>query len=393
MSVNLFWRSFRDSTPPRQQNNKLDNGGTIGRSDSNNFVVYDPENFASRHHARIFIHQGAWYIEDTSSAGTIINNQIQLHKGQTHLIKHGDVLTIGECDIELHFDHQTTPPTPPHQKQANQSHNQNSAPGSTFDISDFFTDMKPKRPQNQQSDNQCVKPPNIPFTHITDAIQNQNEEKSNVENSELDEVTPKNNSNLENHEDTMALRAFLSELNLDPNELIGRNKTDIMRVAGILLRTLTEGMMDVLKSREEVKSQFHMDTTQIQNASNNPLKFSIDSTDAMAKMLKQEEGYMDPIKSANEAVNDARAHQLAMLSGLEATILATINAFDPKELQKEFDRNMGFTLSKSSKYWHHFQEEYEKIASSTQTTSNNLFSQEFKAHYEKQIREFKTTRT
>lgn len=188
----------------------------------------------------------------------------------------------------------------------------------------------------------------------------------------------------DNGQDTIALRAFLKELGVDPSQLIGQNKVEVMRVAGVVMRTLTEGMMGVLSARDSVKSQFDMDRTQIKQSKNNPLKFSSSPQEAMAKMLTQELGYMDPVSSANEAVDDAKAHQFAMISGLNAAIDSTIAAFDPKVLKREFD--VDFSLSKNSKYWDLYVERFKKIAKSAQNDSNNIFTEHFKENYQQQIR-------
>ncbi len=441
MSINLTWRSFQGSAPLQQQNISLTNdGGTLGRATDNQFIIYDPEQFASRYHARIFVEQGLWYIEDTSSTGTLINDNIELFNGQSHQLRHGDILSIGECDIELQIVHQPSVQAEPlTEPQAAAVVNQPPTASGSFNIDDFFNDGSAPAPIQQaapqaEPEAKQVQRTNMPYMSTSDAIlppepiandnneitddaidaiddafdldslfssqsevpqqqQPQPEEADNIQLPEAEPVvqTPIVQAPAEKptlNDDTIALRAFLSELNINPQELIGQNKADVMRVAGVILRTLTQGMMEVLQARSSVKTHFQMDTTQIQSARNNPLKFSTDSTEAMAHMLKQEKGYMDPIESAEEAVNDAKAHQMAMVSGLDAAIAATISAFDPEQLEKEFDQDSGFTFSKKSKYWQHFHEKFKQIADEAESTSNSQFSQQFRQHYEAQIRQF-----
>jgi type VI secretion system protein len=448
LSVNLTWRSFQEGAPLHHQTINLDSsGGTLGRATDNHFVIYDPEQFASRYHARIFIHQGAWYIEAMSSAGTMVNNDIELFKGQSHPLRHGDILSIGECEIDLQIIQQPQV-NPQHLQEpapnpwANQKVDQPVAAGS-FNIDDFFSDGAPPPqeviPQDPQTP-EVIQPPNIPYMNTSDAILSpelssdnntdaiddafdfdnlfspapepaqveptsqqapqqaqQNQEPSSAPNTTDLDAQPITGKPIDDkpidtkpgsNEDTVALRAFLKELNIAPQELIGQNKEDVMRVAGVILRTLTQGMMEVLQARSSVKSHFQMDTTQIQSARNNPLKFSVDSTDAMAHMLKQDKGYMDPIESAEEAVNDAKAHQMAMVSGLDAAIQSTIASFEPNQLEKEFNKEVGFTFSKKSKYWEHFHQKFKQIADEAESTSNSQFSEQFRQHYEAQIKTF-----
>ncbi len=415
MSLSLVWQSFRNARPPQQQAINLDErGGSLGRAVDNAFVVSDPERFASRYHARILASDGQYYIEDTSASGTLINNNIELLDGQSHLLHHGDILTIGECDIEVQI-HQLpnmppqdlTDPTGAHPPAQWSSESETHPPvdEGTFDIDDFFNGgteyQEPSPVQVVSSPNLanadvngafCPIPPNPNANAIDDAfdLENLMSEPAHVHaqpaNSQPIQTSQDPESQMNLDQDTVAIRAFLAELNIEPTDFIGQSKVDVMRVAGVILRTLTQGMMEVLQARSSIKKHFNMDTTQIKRVRNNPLKFSATSTEAMTHMLKQEKGYMDPIESAEEAVNDAKAHQMAMVSGLNAAIESTIAAFDPTRLEKEFDQDTGFTFSKKSKYWQCFHDKFKHIADEVESSSNNLFSQQFRQHYEQQIR-------
>src|SRR3974390_2688632 len=48
-------------------------GGRIGRAGSNEWVLPDAERFMSGHHAAIEHRGGYWYVVDTSSNGTYLN--------------------------------------------------------------------------------------------------------------------------------------------------------------------------------------------------------------------------------------------------------------------------------------------------------------------------------
>ena len=49
-------------------------GGSIGRVDSNDWVLPDPERFVSSRHAAISCEDGVWYLQDTSTNGTFHND-------------------------------------------------------------------------------------------------------------------------------------------------------------------------------------------------------------------------------------------------------------------------------------------------------------------------------
>jgi len=48
-------------------------GGSIGRLESNDWALPDPEKFVSSRHALLSYDGGAFYVEDTSTNGTFIN--------------------------------------------------------------------------------------------------------------------------------------------------------------------------------------------------------------------------------------------------------------------------------------------------------------------------------
>jgi type VI secretion system protein len=77
-------------------------GGTIGRSRDNDWVLPDPERIVSSHHARILYDRGGYYIEDTSSNGTYLNqSDAPLPQGQPVELNHGDTLYIGQYEIHV----------------------------------------------------------------------------------------------------------------------------------------------------------------------------------------------------------------------------------------------------------------------------------------------------
>jgi type VI secretion system protein len=77
-------------------------GGTLGRSRDNDWVLPDPQSIVSGYHARIIYEQGTYYIEDSSTNGTFLNQtDTPLPKGQPVALDHGDILYIGDYEIQV----------------------------------------------------------------------------------------------------------------------------------------------------------------------------------------------------------------------------------------------------------------------------------------------------
>ncbi len=98
--------------------------------------------------------------------------------------------------------------------------------------------------------------------------------------------------------------------------------------------------MDVLQSRQRIKDEFRMDMTTLKPTPNNPLKFSANVDDALHNLLvKRNAAYLGPVEAFEDAFDDVRNHQMAMLAGVRVAFEATLKAFDPERLQQEFEKH------------------------------------------------------
>jgi type VI secretion system protein len=77
-------------------------GGTIGRSADNDWVLPDPQRYVSAHHARVQFREGHFYLQDVSTNGVYVNDDMEPlgKRGSTgYRIENGDVLRIGDYHI------------------------------------------------------------------------------------------------------------------------------------------------------------------------------------------------------------------------------------------------------------------------------------------------------
>src|SRR6202047_4867253 len=52
-------------------------GGTIGRSRDNDWVLPDPMRYVSAHHARVQFREGHFYLQDVSTHGVYVNDDME----------------------------------------------------------------------------------------------------------------------------------------------------------------------------------------------------------------------------------------------------------------------------------------------------------------------------
>src|ERR1700756_3573752 len=77
-------------------------GGTIGRSADNDWVLPDPLRYVSAHHARVQFREGHFYLQDVSTNGVYVNDDMEplAKRGSGgYRLANGDVLRMGEYHI------------------------------------------------------------------------------------------------------------------------------------------------------------------------------------------------------------------------------------------------------------------------------------------------------
>lgn len=169
---------------------------------------------------------------------------------------------------------------------------------------------------------------------------------------------------------------------------------ELARDFGRILRVVVAGLMDVLQARQRLKSEFRIEMTMFRQADNNPLKFSANVDDALHNLLvKRNAAYLGPVAAFEDAFDDVRNHQLAILAGVRVAFESMLAEFDPERLQAEFDRQLqkGGLLSGPAKrrYWELYREKIRDMVTDADRTFSDLFGNEFARAYEEQLKRLK----
>jgi type VI secretion system FHA domain protein len=187
--------------------------------------------------------------------------------------------------------------------------------------------------------------------------------------------------------DLAALAGVLRGAGLDPADVT----PELAETFGRIIRVVVAGVMDVLRSRQQIKDEFRMRMTRFRPAENNPLKFSANVDDALHNLLvKRNPAYLGPVEAFDDAFADLRKHQIAMLAGMRVAFESMLAEFDPERLQQEFDRqlNKGLVPAKL-RYWDLFRERRDEIVKDPDASFRRLFGEEFARAYEEQLKQLK----
>jgi type VI secretion system protein ImpI len=179
--------------------------------------------------------------------------------------------------------------------------------------------------------------------------------------------------------------AFLRAAGVDPAAV----PADTAAVLGHIMRSVVQGLIEVLRARSEIKSQFRLALTQVKVSENNPLKFAANAEDALNTLFgRQSAAYLKPKDAFDDAFDDVRFHQVAMLAGVRAGFDSIMSRFDPVQLQESFAKRGArglFGGASKAKYWELYEERFRELTADSDDTFRRLFGEEFAREYERQL--------
>jgi len=166
-----------------------------------------------------------------------------------------------------------------------------------------------------------------------------------------------------------------------------------MRLVGELLRATVQGALDLLAARAVAKRTFGATPTLLQTVrANNPLKFSPDADVALAHLLgPPQRGFIAPLEAVDEAFDDLRRHEIAVLAGTRAAVQAVLARFDPAALESRMEPDAMWDnllpASRKARLWEQFGQRYAQAMLQSEGDFDSLFRRAFVKAYEAQVEE------
>ena len=362
----------------------LEEGGTIGRSLENDWILPDPDRFISGKHATVDFQSGAYYLADVSSNGVYINDEEEpLGKGNPRRLFDGDRLRMGDFEFLVSLDEGQDLAMPPATlPTVVPDHIEQLVPEEEID-----TGMQLLDEEELTGDNEFQ---SALFGKKADKLKPEDDEK--VDKGDNPFVAKEE---IEVRETEVLLDAFLGGLGISRSELHpSTDPEELMINAGKVLNELVEGITNLLLARANVKSTFRLDQTTVLPRHNNPIKLSENPTDSLKQLLVGKEGeYLGPVDAVREVCRDLKFHHDAMLEAMTRAFLEFTDRFDPDELRENFDRTLNkkpmFATMNQLKYWQLYCDLYPIMTQQGSGQLPHQFGEEFVRAYEKQIAEYK----
>lgn len=423
MSLCLTITSYHKITPGQCSEKSMNQGSmAIGRSSDNDWVLPDPERLVSSQHCVIQYKEGRYYLTDNSTNGVeLVKAGIRMRRGNSEPLQDGELIRIGDYEIQARIDFNVQAvdsqpfagdspnsfealmgavankpaPVPVIAPQFQGASSMDTLP----DLFDFLSPTAvppPTVPDHVPSEQHDFRPP-TPVTL----------EKPVVSGSVIPEdwdlfgdapapvapppapviQPPPAVEPVANTQQPDLLQAFLRGAGLDQLRLDKAQAEAQMENIGRSYRLMVEGLIDVLRARASLKGEFRMQQTMIQPAENNPLKFAPNADEALLLLLRHgNQAFMAPDLAVRDSFNDLRAHQLAVMAGVEAAIKHLLTRFEPAQLEERMGKPGGlssiFNGSRQAQYWQQFTELYSNISREAQEDFQDLFGREFSRAYE-----------
>lgn len=416
-------------------------GGTIGRRQGNDLVLPDLKKYVSGNHAKIIFQEGYFYIEDTSTNGVCVNNPSKpIGKGTLARLKDGDELYIGDYILKVYVQDESPIDIPRHGQgmthDIDRGFEQKAFPaGDPFAFEDTGIPEKPVIIPDDHFDVFGNKPPifesqanhssaiddyfnpplavepipqdwDQPTTHsnepstfpaqetITLAPDCANGNRELKVTEKCNDKTPIQNRGAKSqdreHDGSLVL-AFLNGAGID--DIAGRHQSDseFMELAGALFRALVHGLMQILVARASLKNELRIPGTLLKPRENNPLKFSMSAEETMSNLLLQPSpGSMAPLEAVNEAYQDMKDHQIAVIAAMQEAYDGLLKLFDPATLEKTFVQEPSLSairLFKSRfKLWEQYIDFYEQLTKDAGEGFTKRFGEAFSHAYEEEVK-------
>jgi type VI secretion system protein ImpI len=363
-------------------------GGTIGRSLKNDWILPDPDRYISGRHATIDCKGDIYYIADLSTNGVYVNDENEpIGKGNPRRLFNGDRLFFGDFEIVVSIDEGEDLELP-------------ESPEATV-IPDHAEQLVPEEElkTGMQLLDADVMTGDAEFQSVLFGngeslvepdLEEPVEQLSGVPEPEIPEIREPRRVEITGQD---LFDAFLDGLQISRAEF--HPSIDIgeaMRNAGEVLREFIIGIEDLLASRAELKSTFSLDETAILPRRNNPLKLSSNTNDLIKQLMVGREGeYLGPRDAVREVCQDLLAHQDAFLEAMTDAFVDIAERFDPEELEAGFDRSLGrkplFAFLANFKYWSLYRDFYPILTKKGGGRFPQMFAEDFVKAYEQHATE------
>ena len=396
-------------------------GGTIGRSADNDWVLPDPQRYVSAHHARVQFREGHFYLQDVSTNGVYVNDDMEplAKRGSAgYRLANGDVLRIGDYHIlaalEAHREpeHRGTAAVPtsihalrPLGRAAYRDI------GAKLNVEELLVpviDMDPVLPvgaygqaidsgrvhalaqsQRQEAAATATETPLEPeaaaapvgasLARLAEAVRGE----------------PKGSGGFLALEDVhTGLDAFCRGAGIAPERLPAEAQGRLLHLAGRLFREALVGFKELERTRADTRNRFRIESAPLEQDDPRPVLADSMVEDLAVELFLRHEGRrLDSVQWLRDEVATAKQHESAMAQALRAAFIEFLDRLDPAELEARFERAARRGKARSAdkaQYWEMFTTFYRNLIEMPADHLPHTFVEAFAAAYREALKKQQT---
>jgi type VI secretion system FHA domain protein len=386
-------------------------GGTIGRSADNDWVLPDPLRYVSAHHARVQFREGHFYLQDVSTNGVYVNDEMEplAKRGSSgHRVTHGDVIRMGEYQIvaaveaqQMQLEAPAAVPTSIHALRTFGRAPEQDI-GAPLDLQQLIvpgSDTGPVLPVNAYG--QAIE--YVPMRAPTDAppARPQPEEANGLDSRSLGERMarlaeavgrePKSGAGAMSLGDVHSgLDAFCRGAGVDTERLPAEAQGRLLHLAGRLFREALLGFKELDRTRADTRNRYRIEMQPPDEDDPRPSLANTMVEDLLVQLLERHENRsLDSVQWLREMVAEAKTHEGAAAHATRAAFVEFLDRLDPAELEARFERAARRGKARSadkSQYWELFTTFYRNLIEMPADHLPHTFVEAFAAAYREALK-------
>ncbi len=390
-------------------------GGTIGRSADNDWVLPDPLRYLSAHHARVHFREGNFYLQDVSTNGVYVNDDMEplAKRGSSgYLLGNGDVLRMGEYHIvaalEARKESEDPLPAVPTSIHALRPLRRTGDRdiGAKLNLAELLVpviDMDPMLPvgaYGQEVNSGSVKAlgraaeaPHLP-TLSANGAESQSPESVSQRMARLAEAVardPRTATGAMALEDMRTgLEAFCRGAGISPDSLPPDAQTRLLNLAGRLFREAFVGLKDMERTRGDTRNRYRIELPPHEADDPRPSLANTTVEELLIALFVQHEGRrLDSVQWLRESVGEAKAHEQATAHATRAAFVEFLDRLDPAELEARFERAARRGKARAAdkaQYWDLFTTFYRNLIEMPADHLPHTFVEAFAAAYREAVK-------
>jgi type VI secretion system protein len=400
-------------------------GGTIGRSADNDWVLPDPQRYLSAHHARVQFREGNFYLQDVSTNGVYVNDDMEplAKRGSSgYLLGHGDVLRMGEYHIVAAVEARKEPeeplpavPTSIHSLRPLRRAGDRDI-GAPLNLEELLVpviDMDPVLPvgaygqavnsgsvqalARMQESTPALLPHESPYPsanaepQLPPSVTAESISQRMARLAEAVAREPRIGTSAVAQEDMRTgLEAFCRGAGIAPEALPAEAQGRLLHLAGRLFREAFVGLKDLERTRSETRNRYRIESQAQEADDPRPSLANSVVEDLLIALFLQHEGRrLDSVQWLRESIGEAKGHEQATALATRAAFVEFLDRLDPAELEARFERAARRGKARAAdkaQYWELFTTFYRNLIEMPADHLPHTFVEAFAAAYREALK-------